>query len=67
MSVRLRLSPAPGARIAPARNRSGTEETILYFSHPALLDLSPRTEALQIWRVGLFETGSFANQIARRP
>ena len=67
LSVRLRLSPAPSERIVPTRNRSCTEETILYFSHAALLDLSPRAEALQVRWVGLFETGSFANQITRRP
>jgi hypothetical protein len=67
MSVGLRLPLAPRGCIALTRNRSCAEESIVDFSLAALLDFSPRTEALQVWWVRLFETGSFANQIARRP
>ena len=65
--VGLRLSLAPRACIALARNSSCPEEPILNFSHAARLDLPPGTEALQVWWVRLFETVSFANQIAGRP
>jgi len=65
-SVGLRLSLPPRGCIALTRNRSCAEESILDFSHAALFEFSPRTEALQVWWVRLFETGRFANQIARR-
>jgi len=65
-SVGLRLSLPPRGRIALTRHRSCAEESIVDFSHAALLDFPPRSEALQVWWVRLFETRSFANQIARR-
>jgi hypothetical protein len=63
--LRLRLSLVPHDRMA-ARNRSCADESIVYFSHAALADFLPRTEAVQIWWVGVLETGGFPNQIARR-
>jgi hypothetical protein len=63
----IRLSFAPRGGIALTRNRSCAEESIVDFSLAPLLDFSPRTEALQVWWIRLFETGGFANQIARRP
>jgi len=49
-------------------NCSCTKESIVYFSHAALLDFSPRTEALQVRWVGIFnKTGGLTNQIAWRP
>ena len=66
-SVRLRLSLAPPDCIVRACDRSCADESVLYFGHAALLDFLPRTEALQIWWVGIVETRGFANQITRGP
>jgi hypothetical protein len=63
-SVRLRLSLPPRDPNTLIRNRTCAEESVLYFSDAALLDFPPRTQALQVWWVGLFETERFANQIA---